>query len=353
MRVFVLTGGIGCGKSTVARLLNCNNIAVIDTDVLARRVVEPGMPGRRAIYRAFGESVFRKGEDGQVELDRAALARAAFSDESGSRKRQLERCTHPYINRMLIWQLLRISLGMRQTEGVPPGCSPLPAPAAVCLDIPLFYEAGFSQKGPLALLPVVCVSVANSDIQIARILSRTEGGGPDITREDAERRISNQLPVPHKAELATYVIDNSGEQSALEGEVEKMLRTDLWAARRLRLGREQGAWEDEVQEKARALKARTRELAKARKEAQSDDSSAPATPEQQRALQRASELEAVVRRLGKEVAEPGPVTVSKVIVSWSLQHMFLLLWVTIVLGTVIVLLVGVLAEKLVHRHKEA
>lgn len=398
MRVFVLTGGIGCGKSTVARLLNCNNIAVIDSDVLARRVVEPGMPGRRAIYRAFGDTVFRKGEGGQVELDRAALARTAFADESGRRKKLLERCTHPYINRMLVWQLLRISLGMRQTEGVAPGCTSLPAPAAVCLDIPLFYEAGLARDGPLALLPVVCVSVQDRETQISRILARSEEpGAPTITREDAENRIARQLPVSSKAELAAFVIDNSGEQALLETEVERLLGTDIWAACRLRQGREQGVWEDEMQEKRRALRARSVELTRAREELLRRTSNLPnaqsvlhsfaslrvsrhpggsegvggdvasgasdasdvggrvgrafsqaATPEEQRAMQRVSDLEAAVRRISAEVATPGPVTTKKFLLSWIFQHMFLVFCIAVAAGCVLLALGALLAERLIR-----
>src|SRR6185369_9293530 len=91
-----LTGGIGMGKTTAASLLRERVIPVIDTDVLARQVVEPGQPAWDEIRQSFGEEIL--GPDGQLRRD--DLARQVFSDEA--RRRQLEAIVHPRIRER--WQ---------------------------------------------------------------------------------------------------------------------------------------------------------------------------------------------------------------------------------------------------------
>ena len=90
-----LTGGIASGKSTVAALLAERGALVVDADVLAREVVEPGTPGLAAVVRRFGPEVL--GRDGQ--LDRAALGRLVFADDEASRtaRRDLEAVVHPAV----------------------------------------------------------------------------------------------------------------------------------------------------------------------------------------------------------------------------------------------------------------
>src|SRR5438067_3472126 len=89
-----LTGGIGAGKSTVARLLQERGAVVIDADDLARRAVEAGSPGYDQVVRTFGSDLVRP--DGA--LDRARLARLVFSDEGA--RRRLEAITHPEVARL-------------------------------------------------------------------------------------------------------------------------------------------------------------------------------------------------------------------------------------------------------------
>src|SRR5258707_3977864 len=91
-----LTGGIGMGKTTAANLLRDSGLPVVDTDVLARQVVEPGQPAWDEIRRVFGEEIL--GADGQLRRDE--LARQVFSDEA--RRRQLEVIVHPRIRER--WQ---------------------------------------------------------------------------------------------------------------------------------------------------------------------------------------------------------------------------------------------------------
>src|ERR1700729_157630 len=92
MRMFVgLTGGIGSGKSSVAQRLADNGAIVIDSDRLAREVVEPGTDGLAEVIAAFGNGVLRP--DGH--LDRAAMATVVFADPAG--RRRLEEIVHPRV----------------------------------------------------------------------------------------------------------------------------------------------------------------------------------------------------------------------------------------------------------------
>jgi dephospho-CoA kinase len=99
MKVLGLTGGIGMGKSTAAAMLRQRGIPVVDTDQLARQVVEPGQPALAEVQRAFGPGIV--GADGR--LRREELARIVFSDATA--RRQLERILHPRIRELWHGQL--------------------------------------------------------------------------------------------------------------------------------------------------------------------------------------------------------------------------------------------------------
>ena len=96
-----LTGGIATGKSTVSALLRAHNVPVVDADVLARKVVEPGTPALTAIVRAFGPEVLIP--DGT--LDRPKLGRIVFADEA--KRKQLNAIVHPAVRRAMFWSILR------------------------------------------------------------------------------------------------------------------------------------------------------------------------------------------------------------------------------------------------------
>src|SRR4051794_10658107 len=115
MKVIGLTGGVGMGKTTAANLLQQRGLPVIDTDVLAREVVEPGTPAWEEIQRVFGHDI--TGPDGQLRRDE--LARQVFSDET--RRRQLEDIVHPRIRER--WQA---QVELWRTEGQPLGVVVIP-----------------------------------------------------------------------------------------------------------------------------------------------------------------------------------------------------------------------------------
>lgn len=208
MRLFVLTGAIGCGKSTFASFLNKNGIAIIDTDVLSRRVVEPGMPGHVAVLSQFGPSFFS-----DDILDRKKLADHVFSDSTGDLKRKLEQCTHPYINSLVNQQLRRIFLRRKQTEGVPHDCVAHASPKAVCVVIPLYFEAGLDKHGLLSAAPVVACVMKSTDLQVARLTNRAD---VPLSKQEALARISHQMSMEEKRNRASYVVENDGPIEELE-----------------------------------------------------------------------------------------------------------------------------------------
>lgn len=185
-----LTGGIGSGKSTVARLLAERGAIVIDADALARDVVAPGTPGIAAVAEAFGGHLVRA--DGS--LDREALGRIVFADPGA--RRHLESITHP---------LIRVETARRFAA--------LPADAVGVHDIPLLAEVGSA-----ANYDVVVVVEAPKHARLDRLAQR------GLPREQAETRMENQATDAQRREIADILVDNSGSLDDL------LVRVDgLWA----------------------------------------------------------------------------------------------------------------------------
>jgi dephospho-CoA kinase len=185
-----LTGGIGAGKSTVADLLAARGAVIVDADQVARAVVEPGQPALAKLVARFGGSVL----DGDGRLDRAALAKVAFSDDDS--RRDLEAITHPAINE---------EFTRRVAEA--------PGDAIVVLDVPLLAESEQARKRPYQTVIVV---EAPREVRLARL----EGRGVD--RADAEARMGAQADDEERRKLATYVVDNGGDRAALERRIDQI-----------------------------------------------------------------------------------------------------------------------------------
>jgi dephospho-CoA kinase len=179
-----LTGGIACGKSTVARLLRARGVPVVDADQVARDVVAPGSEGLAEVLERFGRAVLQP--DGG--LDRAAL-RAIVSADPAAR-RDLEAITHP-----------RIGLGIlgwlqdQAQAGVP----------VAAVEAALMVETGSHGRYD-QLLVVAC----SPDIQLARLMARDE-----LTEAAARQWLGAQLPVIDKVALAHAVVWNDGAPEAL------------------------------------------------------------------------------------------------------------------------------------------
>jgi dephospho-CoA kinase len=183
-----LTGGIGSGKSTVARLLADKGAVVIDADRLAREVVEPGTEAYRRVVERFGPGVVTP--DGT--LDRPALARIVFADPEA--RRDLERITHPAIG-------ARMAERMAELSGTD---------AVVVLDVPLLVESGRTDVA--GVIVVDCPE----EVAVERLVAQR---GMDPV--DARRRMAAQASREERLARADFVIDNSGSPEELRAQVER------------------------------------------------------------------------------------------------------------------------------------
>jgi dephospho-CoA kinase len=185
-----LTGGIASGKSLVAAELAARGATIIDADVLAREVVEPGTPALAAIIERFGADVV---QDGQ--LDRARLAQIVFADPLA--RRDLERIVHPAV-RARAAELERAA-----------------GDAAVVVHvIPLLVETGQQENFDL----VVTVD-ADHETQVQRLMARN-----GFTRAEAEARIAAQASREERTLVADVVLDNTGSVTQLREQIDA-----LWA----------------------------------------------------------------------------------------------------------------------------
>jgi dephospho-CoA kinase len=193
-----LTGGIGAGKSTVAARLRELGAAVVDSDAIARAVLEPGSPGLAAVVAAFGSGVLAA--DGS--LDRAALGALVFADDE--RRRSLEAITHPRIARLTAEQMAAA------------------APDAVVVhDVPLLVELGMADRYDL-----VVVVDAPVDVRVERVV-RTRGS----SEADARARVAAQATTEQRRAVADVWIDTDRDRADVEADVDR-LWSDRLAPRR-------------------------------------------------------------------------------------------------------------------------
>jgi dephospho-CoA kinase len=197
-----LTGGIATGKSTVDTVLRELGAIIIDADVLAREVVEPGEPALAEIAAEFGPGVLEP--DGH--LNRKALGAIVFADPD--RRRKLEAMTHPRMRERLLRRIDELTA--ENFRGL------------------VFYDAAvLIESGNHLLMDRLVVVVTDEATQIARLMARD-----GIDRDEALRKIRSQMPLAEKAKLADHVIDNSGDRAATAArtrEVHRALLADLAA----------------------------------------------------------------------------------------------------------------------------
>ena len=182
-----LTGGIGSGKSTVARLLAERGAVVVDADRIAREVVEPGTPGLEAVVDAFGDGVLTA--DGA--LDRPALAAIVFSDPEP--RARLDGIVHPLVR----------ARSAELAAAAPPD-------AVLVNDVPLLVETG--QAGSYDLVLVV---EAEEETRVTRLVQR------GLAAEDARARIAAQATDEQRRAVADVVLDNSGSLEDLTAQVDR------------------------------------------------------------------------------------------------------------------------------------
>tara|TARA_R110002072_G_scaffold36181_1_gene106530 strand:+ start:350 stop:955 length:606 start_codon:yes stop_codon:yes gene_type:complete len=188
-----ITGGIGSGKSAVTQRFEQHGITVVDADLAARVIVEPGKPALQAITEHFGDDILL--DNGA--LNRAALRSRVFSDED--QRRWLEQLTHPLIGQEILDQL--------EASRSP----------YTILSSPLLLET--SQKGLANCVVVVDVP---EEVQLQRAMQRDDNDEAQI-----RRIMAVQMARADKVERADIVIDNSGSLADLDRRVEELHREFL------------------------------------------------------------------------------------------------------------------------------
>ncbi|KZL31480.1 MULTISPECIES: dephospho-CoA kinase [Rhodococcus] len=188
-----LTGGIGAGKSTVSKILSELGAVIVDADLIAREVVEPGTPGLAALVDAFGDGILS--EDGS--LNRPALASLAFADDTS--RGTLNGILHPLI-------------GARTMEQI----SSAPSDAVLVQDIPLLVEGSMAPAFNLVVIVYV-----DEEERVRRLV-----GSRGMPESDARARIAAQANDDQRRAVADVWLDNSGEPGSLDDVVR-----DLWANR--------------------------------------------------------------------------------------------------------------------------
>lgn len=192
MKKVGLTGGIGSGKSTVARMLADEGFPVVDADQIAREIMEPGSPVLAEVADVFGADLI----DNTGALNRAELARRAFASTEQTAK--LNAITHPAI---------------RAESNRRFAAAEAAAERAVIYDMPLLVDLGLD--GEMDLTVVVDVDV---DERVRRLVDKR-----GLAEPDARARIAQQVDDATRLAAADVVIDNNGPKEALAAQVQKLV----------------------------------------------------------------------------------------------------------------------------------
>lgn len=193
-----LTGGIATGKSTAARLIEGLGVPLIDADQISHKLSEVGEPGYEKILSHFGKNILNS----DLSINRKELGRLIFSDPQ--LKSDLEGILHP-----LIKHEVQKHKNQYQRQG-----------AKLCFyDVPLLFE-----KKSAADFDVTVLVWCDSQTQLNRLLQRSQLGS-QLSVEEANLRIKNQLPMIDKVKMADFCLDNSGDIEDLEKQIKKLLKT--------------------------------------------------------------------------------------------------------------------------------
>lgn len=188
MLVIGLTGGIGSGKTTVAKLFAEFNIPIIDADLIARELVEPGQPALEQIVRSFGPRVVKS--DGT--LDRRRLRERVFADPE--ERKTLEEILHPLIRQSMMERLERVD-----------------GPYVVMV-VPLLVDTGNWD-----MIDRILVVDVDEETQLQRVMQRD-----GVNRKQAESIVDTQISREDRLEAADDVMDNTGDITALREEVARL-----------------------------------------------------------------------------------------------------------------------------------
>jgi len=194
MLLIALTGGIGSGKTTVSELFKSKNIPIIDTDIIARKIVEQGKPAHIEIIKTFGEDIVDKNKN----IDRKILRELIFSSEK--KRLQLENILHP-----LIWTEVKIQLSLL-TQKTLPYC---------IVVVPLLLE-NIARNKPVVFDRILIVD-AEEDIQIKRTIKRDNSSVLQI-KEIIKTQVSRQVRI----DAADDIILNTDNLDSLYNQVNQL-----------------------------------------------------------------------------------------------------------------------------------
>ena len=186
-----LTGNIGSGKSSVARLFTARGVPVVDADGLLREVQAPGQPAHAEIAAAWPEAVAPDGG-----IDRKRLGRIVFADPAA--RKRLEAITHPRIQ-----ELSRARAAALADAGH---------------ELALYEATLLVESGRHKELDGLIVVTASPATRLARVVARD-----GLNEEEVRARMRAQMPEEEKVRLATHVIDNDGDLAATEAQVDRII----------------------------------------------------------------------------------------------------------------------------------
>lgn len=189
-----LTGGLATGKSHVRVRVATIGLPTIDADTIAREVVRPGEPAWRDIRQRFGDGIWKA--DGS--LNRTALASIIFSDEAA--RKDLESILHPRVYSVIRNWLNELAQARTHRAAV--------------ADIPLLYETGHDDD-----FNKVIVVACELKTQLQRVMARD-----GLSEEDAQQRISVQIPTVQKAARADIVISTEGTLKETDAQVDRLVQ---------------------------------------------------------------------------------------------------------------------------------
>ncbi len=193
MVIIGLTGSLATGKSTVSTMLRDAGMPIVDADVVAREVVEPGTHTLEAIKLAFGPGVIENGV-----LNRSQLGNIVFGNQS-----ELQRLNA--IMQPAIRSVMADKINFWRTQHVP----------VLILDIPLLFEREYDKNYHVDKIIVVS---ADPEVQLARLKSRDS-----LDERQAKNRMRTQMPIAEKVARADYVINNNGDKSQLKAQVDDLI----------------------------------------------------------------------------------------------------------------------------------
>lgn len=189
-----LTGGIGCGKSTVARMLLRRGAFIVDFDRVAHEVQEPGGTAWETIVAEYGPELLRPDRT----LDREKLGAIVFNDTE--KRHRLNEIVHPAVFEE--WRGRMDAICRERPDAV------------VIADVPLLFEVGMQTK-----LDLVILVYLSPEGQIRRIMKRN-----GYTREEAALRLASQMPIDEKVPLSDFIINNEGTFGETEDQVDRIWR---------------------------------------------------------------------------------------------------------------------------------